>query len=321
MRKLFSAILLASTSVAAPAMAAGIITNGTIQLGVGDFGQLNFTGVGLKDLRTGRESIAPGCECEGWGVANAADGTTGYANNSVGTANVVTSSVVSTASPASAVVAIAGVSAMQVTHTFAPSASADLYEVLVTIKNLSANAITDLRYRRVMDWDIEPTAFSELVTIQGVGATNLLYSSDQGFASADPLAARGSIASGTVNTNFVDSGPFDHGALFDFGFGSLAAGDTKTFKIFYGASLTEAGALSALGTVGAELYSFGQSKDDVSGGRKGYSTFIFGFKGVGGTVVPGAVPESTTWLMMIAGFGIAGMSLRSRRRNAIATLA
>lgn len=35
----------------------------------------------------------------------------------------------------------------------------------------------------------------------------------------------------------------------------------------------------------------------------------------------GAVPEPATWAMMIAGFGIAGMSLRSRRRNAVASLA
>ena len=37
--------------------------------------------------------------------------------------------------------------------------------------------------------------------------------------------------------------------------------------------------------------------------------------------VGGAIPESSTWAMMIAGFGIAGMSLRSRRRNAVASLA
>lgn len=320
MKKFFSALLLGSALITAPASAA-VITNGTIQLGVGNFGQLNDAGIGLKDLRTNRESIAPGCECEGWGAANAANGTTGFANNSVGTANVVTSSFTNTASTATAVVDIAGATSMQVTHAFAPSASSDLYEVLVTIKNTSAMAITDLRYRRVMDWDIEPTPFSELVTIQGVGATALLFSSDNGFASADALSSGGSILGGTTNVNFVDSGPADHGALFDFGFGTLAAGDTKTFKIFYGASLTEAGALAALGIVGAELYSFGQANDDAAGGGIDRSTFIFGFKGVGGTVVPGAVPESSTWMMMIAGFGIAGMSLRGRRRNAIASLA
>ena len=47
------------------------------------------------------------------------------------------------------------------------------------------------------------------------------------------------------------------------------------------------------------------------------------FLAIGGSLgtPTGAVPESSTWMMMIAGFGIAGMSLRSRRRNAVASLA
>ena len=319
MKKFFSAMLLATTLVAVPATAA-VIDNGTIRLGVDSRGQLNTGGFGVFDLRTSRDGTRAGCPCEGWGAADAATGTSGYANNSTGIANATVSSFTNTATTATSVVDIAGASSMEVTHAFAPSASTELYEVLVTIKNTSANAITDLRYRRVMDWDIEPTAFSEYVTIQGVGASALLFSSDNGFASGDALSARGFLVGGTTNVNFVDSGPSDHGALFDFGFGSLAAGDTKTFKIFYGASLTEKGALAALGTVGAEVYSLGQSRSDINGGTAGFSTFIFGFKGVGGTPL-GAVPESSTWMMMIAGFGIAGMSLRSRRRKSIASFA
>ena len=53
------------------------------------------------------------------------------------------------------------------------------------------------------------------------------------------------------------------------------------------------------------------------GSNKGSS-----FLAIGGTLgTPVAVPESSTWMMMIAGFGIAGMSLRGRRRNAIASIA
>jgi hypothetical protein len=46
------------------------------------------------------------------------------------------------------------------------------------------------------------------------------------------------------------------------------------------------------------------------GSNKGSS-----FLAIGGTLGSGAVPESATWMMMIAGFGIAGMSLRYRRRR------
>jgi PEP-CTERM motif len=39
----------------------------------------------------------------------------------------------------------------------------------------------------------------------------------------------------------------------------------------------------------------------------------------GGRLVQSAVPESATWMMMIAGFGVAGMALRYRRRRVSVT--
>ena len=42
----------------------------------------------------------------------------------------------------------------------------------------------------------------------------------------------------------------------------------------------------------------------------------------GGSIfVPGAVPESSTWMMMIVGFGAAGSTLRLRRRKSVDSLA
>lgn len=324
---LLSAAALTCASVSTSASASAVISNGNISLGVLDLGNLGVdaprpkggAGVGVYDNRNGLEATYDGCICEGWGVADAGNGTAGFANVSSGTGGVALSSFASTASTATSIVDIAGASSMQVTHLYQPSASADLFEALVTITNTGAGAISDLRYRRAMDWDIEPTPFSEFVTIGGVGASALLYSSDNGFASSDPLTAAGSILGGTVNVNFVDSGPGDHGAVFDFGFGSLAPGASKSFSIFYGASLSEAAAFAALGAVGAEVYSLGQSRDDINGGTSGYSTFIFGFKGVGGTpVVPGggAVPEPSTWMMLIAGFGLVGAAMRRRDKAA-----
>ena len=68
------------------------------------------------------------------------------------------------------------------------------------------------------DWDVEPTAFSEFVTIETGTATNLLYSSDNGFETANPLGSRSEIL---FTGEAVDSGPSDHGALFDFGTATL----------------------------------------------------------------------------------------------------
>lgn len=329
MKKFFSAALLASTLFAAPAMASAIITNGTIGLGVDDEGQLNISSTnrsaggtfnyGLRDIATNLEATAQGCLCEGWGAAVAGTGTTVYANNSSGTSASLVS-FASTASTATSIVSSVGGGALTVSHIYAPSASSLLYQVEVTITNTSGADFTGATlYRRVMDWDIEPTPFSEFSTIQGsVGAANVLFTSNDGFANSNPLSGPSNIG---VTGDFVDFGTRDHGALFDFTFDALKAGESRKLTVFYGAAPTEAAALGALGAVGAEVYSFGQAADDKLGGTAGRRTFIFGFKGVGGTVIPGGVPESSTWMMMIAGFGIAGMSLRSRRRNAIASLA
>ena len=63
----------------------------------------------------------------------------------------------------------------RVTQNYHPSTKTpNLYEATVTIENIRGHALNDIRYRRVMDWDIEPTAFSEFVTIQGGNASELL---------------------------------------------------------------------------------------------------------------------------------------------------
>jgi type IV pilus assembly protein PilY1 len=172
--------------------------------------------------------------------------------------------------------------------------------------------MSDLLYTRVMDWDIPPTEFSELVTIQGVGATNLVLSHDNGFSDVNPLAATTELSFGTTNIDFIDSGPADHGAYFKFDFGTLAVGSSKTFSIFYGAAGSETAALAALATVGAEVYSFGQSNGNGATGEPG--TFIFGFKGVGGTPV-GSVPEPSTLLLSLLGLGMSAFWLRKRRAS------
>ncbi|NEQ27730.1 MAG: hypothetical protein F6K28_53785 [Microcoleus sp. SIO2G3] len=45
-----------------------------------------------------------------------------------------------------------------------------MYKAAVTIENIGTELVEDLRYRRSMDWDIEPTAFSEFVTVKTSGA-------------------------------------------------------------------------------------------------------------------------------------------------------
>src|SRR5262249_1430226 len=232
-------------AVSLPCVPAVCIDNGTVLLAVRPEGQLNDddgTGsaagpgdVGLEFLPTGNDSTSPGCLCEGWGAADATSGVTGYANVSTdGVVGVRRVSFTHTASTAVSVVNIQDT--MEVTQDYHPAPQKpNLYQVTVTIKNLTNHQLGDIRYRRVMDWDIEPTAFNEFVTINTGNASELQFDSDDGFATANPLGPRTSILS---TGNFVDSGPADHGALFDFGLGALAAGDSKTFNIYYGGAAT-----------------------------------------------------------------------------------
>lgn len=346
----------AAALISGGAEAAGILSNGTVALGVKDSGALNVSGgttiygpsftspgsgtvggTGVRGLfvngTSGYEATYPGCLCEGWGAAIASLGTTGYDGNGVAGITPV-SAVFGTDGMghgiATTVVTIGGV--LEVTHNFKPSASAYLYQVDVTLKNISGMALgtgaTDLRYTRLMDFDTEPTAFSEFITISGHPATNLLTTSDDGFEPANPLFPTSSIAGcAPVGANFTDCGPTDHGARFDFGFGALAAADDpttpdvdeslRTFTIFYGAAPTEALADLARAVVGAEVYAYGQP--NVTGGPSTGSpiTYIFGFKGVGGVAPPppgGSVPAPAT--LGLLGAGLLGLGSMRRRQPA-----
>jgi len=302
-------VVAATGLVASPAQAAlpdwVTISNGTVMLGVWNTGELNVpadlpqtgdigtTSVGLRYVPTGYESTADGCLCEGWGAADATSGLTGYANQASGSSgNLTVESFTATASSAVSTVNIDG--KLRVTHDYHPSATPNLYEVTVTLENLTSATIAP-RYRRVMDWDVQPSAFSEYTTIQGTsGATDVLFASDDGFASSDPLSGNTSLL---FTGDAVDSGPADHGALFDFGFDPIAAGGSHTFKTYYGAAGNEVGANAALATVGAEVYSYGQPSQAADGSPLdptvgNPNTFIFAFGGVGGTPVFPAVSFS-----------------------------
>ncbi|MFZ5836238.1 MAG: PEP-CTERM sorting domain-containing protein [Pseudomonadota bacterium] len=307
-----------------PAYAGAVITYGATSLGVNDTAELNFSDNGPGGFMTYGvyrnpigDAISPGCFCEGWGVATTYDSitTSGFANQAAGFGGLTGGTFGATANTASSLVRLSG-APIEVTHLFGPSLQADIFQVNVTIRNTGDLTANNVIYRRVMDWDVPPTAFNEFVTHQGVednlvaNGGNVLYASNDGFASGDPLtgpSTTGDFGSSSENVDFIDLGPDDHGSLFDFAFGDLASGESRTFNIFYGSRESEASALAALAGLGVNLYSLGQSNpgggggdgftsaavgDPVEGNPDGTpATFIFAFGGVGG-VAPGETEDN-----------------------------
>lgn len=306
---LIASLALSSIFLASTANAGQVLTTGDISIGVQDFGALGFSSVGLSHL--GTDAITPGCLCEGWGASFGS--TAGWsANANGGDNNVSLVNFTSTSSSATSIVSVAN--ALQVTQAYAASASSSLFVDKVTLTNTTSASISDVRYSRSMDWDVPPTPFSEFVTINRGTSTALLFSNDNGFATPNPLSNPGELSSGTTNVNFADSGPNDHGAYFTFSFGALAAGESKTFNIFYGAADNESNAFSALSKVGAEVYSLGQSNTAGGPSAGTPSTFIFAFSGVGGTPVS-PVPEPETYAMFLAGLSLVGFAARRKKQN------
>ncbi len=316
-RKLTRAALLIVLAIAGIAASqvdsafAAIIDNGIVQLGINDTGNLDVPGtvfsrglvtmfVGLRYIPTNGEALAPGCLCEGWGVANAdaVTGTfSGYVDLGVFSDLLAPGLTLQSAmvtvmtgqtkpdSSGSAFKSIvtAGPGRVRVTHDFKPSASPNLYQIDVTIENVGTTSIGDLRYRRVMDWDVPPTTFNEWVNIHVGTAANLVRATTDGFQSANPLVSLSPVAGSPATTLTPGSpdyfgGPADQGSLFDFAFGSLAPGGVRAFRIYYGAAGNLADAMTAINAVGAQVYSLGIANQLTTSGNTPLTTdnvFIF----------------------------------------------
>lgn len=321
--------VLALSAVVLPAKAGVVIYNNTnpslatVALGINDAGHLNFRGgeipgnasaMGLAYRfadGTLRDSTAPGCLCEGWGVAvTRSDGNrvSGFANEAAGSGGLTGGTFSSTTTRATSQIGLSDAPVV-ITHAYGVSIAPNLFQGNITITNTGSTTLSDVVYRRAMDWDVPNTEFSEYVTHKGVVANlesnggAIRYASDNGFASSNPLVGAGAIIGATVNTDFIDSGPTDHGSVFDFAFGSLGAGESRTFNIFYGAAATKAGALSALATINADVYSLGQSMGGGGGANDDAPTFIFAFGGVGSTE-PGMSPDNPLLPIVDVGTGV-----------------
>jgi len=295
---------------------------------VGDAGNLAGNPYGIYLASQNADSVTPGCFCEGWGAAYNGSVQGNASNDDGGNTGVTSNSFTSTASTATAVDTIGN---LKVTQAFAPAPGAGgnwLFQDTVTLQNTGSSTDTNVEYARSTDWDINPTEFNEIETLGGWGATALTYSVNNGFCEDNPLtlaadctAITTSTGSAWTDTNFTQNGVADQGSSFLFNFGSLAAGASYTFDIFYGAANNNAEALAALTAVGAQVYVLGYASDGAGctgspcvGGAANLSsgTWMFAFAGVGGT--PIGTPEPAS--LFLCGGGLLALgTLRLRKRR------
>lgn len=268
---------------ASSAASGGVIATGDVQMGIRPDGALIASDIGLTRNGTG-DALSPGCACEGWGAG--ATGLSG-ATGGNGGGNMTQEAFWATADRASSATRIG--SCLRVIHNYRPWAvAADVFANDVLFENLCDQPLEEVQYARALDWDVPPSEFHEYVTIQGADDPMVVFASDDGFATPF-IEARPQIR---FTGNAVDDGPEDHGAFIVLRVGSLAPGQTRSLRLFWGAHASEAAALAAIATTPARIYTLGQSEP---GGGPATYFFAAGPGGAAGEswgVQPGSAPAA-----------------------------
>ena len=286
-----------------------IIGNGIVRMAINKEGNLisrRSPEIGLQynDGSEWFEVLRWGGYAEGFGVSATIKSTNtsfwGGATNPFFSSYLDSKPIISTESEATTVAKVT-TGPLKVTHKFAPSKHTKyLYEITVTYKNTSKNeTLTDLRYRRNMDWDVYPPwIFRECVSIFYDSSSDpkyLEYSTNYGFSTSNPtsdVSRSGTFTCPDIRNcpdgGVLNNGPRDNGAMFNFLFKEcghkikLPPCTKFQFKIYYGAAPNKAAANRAVRAVGSTVTSFafnpvtqGGSCSDADGTNPG--VFIFGF--------------------------------------------
>jgi hypothetical protein len=178
-----AAVLSALAGIAA---ADGTITSpgGGFAVGINAGGSIYTptSGVGFQRLSDNYDPINPGTPTEGWGlaldgqVARGDDYWTGSSNISLNSENYFASSAVIDHT------VNGGQATVSQRYSFYGE---NVIGIAVTVTNTSGGTINSARYNREVDWDIQPSLFSEYARIDAL-AGEVVDSSYYGFEDRDP---------------------------------------------------------------------------------------------------------------------------------------
>jgi hypothetical protein len=304
MKKFFSAALLASALAIAPASAAVTFTGNFIGVSINNQGTLSSlkhdpAGNGVYGVN---DYITPGSPHEGFSTVSTQGGFAGN-TNAGGAAYTGPASAVLTGAAALGYTFAAGWtggnSLLSVNHRYFYNNGDERIRIITTITALSD--LTSLAFARSVDPDPDVNTSGSFSTNNQRG--NSLFGTDDFIGAAGPVTG---LTLALVNNNgatYTSNTLIGSGCCSNINPTTVLLGGPNS--VVGDRSLNMAwniGDLRAGSTATIEYFYAVGAKIDTTGGG-------------------GAVPESSTWMMMIAGFGIAGMSLRSRRRNAVASLA
>jgi hypothetical protein len=279
-----AAFAVLATAAAAPAGAV-VISNGAYSVGINQYGQLlsqddSGADVGFRRNSDGAEVIYAGAPRESWGVNGA------YADDVGGTSDgLLTSSLSSTATTALSTVTTADFSVVQ-SFSFV---SENILAINVSLTNISGGDLAAV-FQRLADFDADPNSDETVIDPFGNTAENTSLGFDDA-STLNPWA---------FPLCYACSASYDAGAGFRANLGNLAAGQTTYFTYFYGVG-------AGSDDLAVQMQAAGAKDILVVTGQDGTLSAAMGL----------AVPEPSTWAMMLLGFFGLGSMVR-RRKAALA---
>jgi hypothetical protein len=244
----FVIIVLGVIDVGSVAKAA-TLTSGSFTVGLDASGALYdvSTNIGFRRNSDGLDALSPGDPRDSWGTS--ANTSAGWADPRY-TGNNLLSDTLTVTGPGTATV-VAATPGLTITQNYS-FVSGNVLQIATTVQNTTGVAESVL-FQRDVDWDVSPTAFTEITNVPAYGPP-VVAASSWGFENPNPLVA----FSFPIGPGGGTSNAADNGAGIKLNLGTLAAGQSTSFNFYYGESTTgqsKSGLQSQMTSLGASYLS------------------------------------------------------------------